>query len=481
MLRPFLHFLKGIFFCILLPTHCLHAQVNTQPPRKLAVYKSRFQVSLFPGISTNGIYSGRYTNIYSLNLFGGLSAGNRLLEVGLISNVNTHGITGIQFAGLANIVGANAFLNLTESERNNLVLNGFESSSKGLQFAGFLNYVRNQASGLQLAGAINATGGSFSGVQLAALGNSAGAAARGIQLAGIYNLSGTSISGFQISGLFNYAGQQLSGIQIGLFNKAGWIHGKRTNPPTPSRGVQIGLINFCRQMDGLQIGLINFGGMSRGTQIGLINFFNKYGSKERTEMGTPIGLLNYGSRGSYIRVSYSELFQANIEYTTGNCQNCTWTQSEMPYEGNNKIVNQNALLFGYNALKEIWGFGYGFQKVLYDKKTMLPASRNPALQNEKRLLRYGIKFIHLNKLWSVGKDFNLVSRLNIDYGRKFKGMYIFVGTSLNHLIADVHSTLDPGIFYRYDIKESAASRYKNSLWLGLESGLQWNIKTKSPW
>lgn len=71
-------------------------------------------------------------------------------------------------------------------------------------------------------------------------------------------------------------------------------------------------------MDGVQLGLINFGGDSRGKQFGLINFFSKYPSKEKVRMGTPIGLLNFGSKGSYFRIYYNEIFSTNVEFTTGN-------------------------------------------------------------------------------------------------------------------------------------------------------------------
>jgi hypothetical protein len=116
------------------------------------------------------------------------------------------------------------------------------------------------------------------------------------------------------------------------------------------------------------------------------------GTKEYTRNGTPIGLINLGSFGSALQVSYNEIFSTTLEYTTGNCLNCTYTQSRMPYSDFNKIYNQNALIVGYDYWKEIWGFGYGFQKMLYNKHSMLPND----LLNERRVINYGIKWIHLN-------------------------------------------------------------------------------------
>src|SRR5688572_21953071 len=92
------------------------SDLNAQVKKRIREYDRRVQLSLFPGISTNGIGSGAYFNDYSINLFGGFSAGNRILELGLISNANTKTSRGIQLAGLANVIGANAFLNLTLSE-----------------------------------------------------------------------------------------------------------------------------------------------------------------------------------------------------------------------------------------------------------------------------------------------------------------------------------------------------------------------------
>lgn len=121
----------------------------------------------------------------------GVSAGNRLVEIGFISNLNLKASNGIQFAGLANVVGSNAFINFTLSEERKLIHDGFESNFAGIQFAGFLNYVRNNLRGIQLSG----------GVAIAGIGNSAGVNAKGIQLAGIYNYANEGMGGFQIPGI----------------------------------------------------------------------------------------------------------------------------------------------------------------------------------------------------------------------------------------------------------------------------------------
>jgi hypothetical protein len=433
--------------------------------KKLREYKRSVQFSFAPGISTNGIGSGFYINAYSLNLFGGLSAGNKILEIGIISNLNLKSSTGIQLAGIANVIGSNAFINLTQSEERELIGDGFESNFTGIQLAGALNYVRNTTSGIQVSGGLNVVGGDFKGIQLAAIGNSSAGNMEGLQLAGLYNVAFESVGGFQISSIFNFTNAQLSGIQLGFINKAQRIKGAKSTPPTRERGLQIGFINFCKKMDGVQIGIINFGGDIRGKQIGLINFFNPAGTKDHVRNGTPIGLLNIGSKGSYFRVSYNELFITNIEYTTGNCLNCSFVMgSEMPFDDRNQIFNQNALIVGYDPIRHTWGFGYGFQKVLYNKFTM-----EPSPLNKTRVINYGLKFMHLNKDLNIDHSFNLLSRLNLDYGKRWRSHYIFVSVSVNYFLFNT----DEG----YNINSETIATGKafgmlTNLWPGYGFGVQ---------
>ncbi len=459
------HHCRDITILLLALSISAHSQIR----KKIREYDKGLQLSLFPGISTNGIWSASYYNKYSLNLFGGLSARNQIFELGLLTNANLKSTTGIQIAGLANIVGANAFVNLTLWEERTLINEeDYEVNFTGIEVAGFLNYVLDNASGIQLSGGLNVVGNNFKGVQVAGIGNSAGETTIGLQLAGLYNLSKESVGGFQISTLFNYTDAQLSGLQLGLMNKARTIKGSHSTPPTRARGFQIGLINFSREMDGLQIGLINFSGAARGKQIGIINFFNKAPSKERVRMGTPIGLLNFGSKGSYFRLYANEVFSANIEYTTGNCLNCSWViGSEMPFDDSNQIFNQNALILGFDLLQDTWGFGYGFQKVLYNKFSVMPSPLN-----RKRMITYGIKFLHLNKTLSFDESFNLLSRLNLDWGKRWRFLFLFVGISVNYFISD---TADSGEVYRVKTFKLSAGTVKgmhSALWPGYAIGIQ---------
>ncbi len=457
----------SILLLTLISLNC-HGQIK----KKIREYEKGFQFSIFPGISTNGVSSASYYNTFSLNLFGGLSAGNRIFEVGLITNSNLKTTTGIQLAGLANIVGANAFVNLSQSEERSLInTEDFEVNRKGIQVAGMLNYVLNHASGIQLSGGLNVVGNNFRGFQLAGVGNSAGETMVGFQLAGLYNVANESVGGFQIAALFNFTDAQLSGLQLGAINKARYIKGKKSTPPTRARGLQIGLLNFSKAMDCWQLGLINFGGDARGKQVGIINFFNKYPSKERVRMGTPIGLLNFGSKNSLVNFYFNEVFPLNMEYTTGNCLNCTWILgSEMPYVERNQIFNQNVLIVGHDPQQETWGFGYGFQKVLYNKFSLKPSPFN-----RRRVISYGAKVMHLNKTMSFDKDFNLLTRLNVDYGKRVKFLYVVAGFSINYFMYEKVEIRDLFKIRSFKISTGDLGNLKTELWPGYSIGFQFVI------
>lgn len=409
------------------------AQINAKK------YRPRlFQLSLLPGISTNGTESGSFYNKYSLNIFGGLSAGNEIIEVGLLTNVNIVKTTGIQISSLGNIVAANKLLNpIIDLEKGKSTKDKECLAFNGIQLSGLLNFIGDKGKGIQISAVSNVVRGYFEGFQMSGLGNSVGGEyLSGIQIASLYNLTDGDVSGWQVSLGFNYARNRMSGAQIGVVNKARVIYSRKSTPPSSATGMQIGLINFTKAMDGLQIGLVNFGGAVRGKQIGIINFFQREPSKKNVRMGTPIGLLNIGTSGTFFRISTNETLTLNAEVSTGNCMNCTWTQSGMPYHDRFTIYNQNSLIVGHNNINGVWGIGYGFQKVLYSKASMLPV---PA--NEKTMLSYGVNFIHLSgKPFKLDNTFNLLTRINGSAGIRLSIIYLFAGMSVNFFVSDVNST-----------------------------------------
>lgn len=185
-------------------------------------------------------------------------------------------------------------------------------------------------------------------------------------------------------------------------------------------------------------------------------------------MGTPIGLLNYGSKGSYFRLYYDEVFSTNVEYTTGNCLNCSWViGSEMPYDDINQIYNQNALILGFDTFQNTWGFGYGFQKVLYNKASIMPSPFN-----KRRIINYGIKFLHLNRSLSFDDSFNLLSRLNLDYGRRWRSLYFFAALSLNYFILEDEEAGDVYKIRSVKVSTGKLGELKSEFWPGYSFGIQ---------
>ena len=448
----------------------LIAYVSSAQEKRMRTFERRFQFSLFPGISTNGIASGFYFNKYSFNLLGGLSAGNRYLEAGFLTNSHFQSSTGFQFAGLANITGTNAYVNLTRSEERSMIHNGFEVNNYGIQIAGILNYVLNHSKGIQVSGGFNHVGDDYSGVQIAGIGNSVGGFSQGVHIAGFYNLAKEAVAGLQVTTLFNYTDGQLSGTQLALINKARWMKGRNSTPATSARSLQIGLINFSKEMHGTQIGLINFGGEARGKQLGLINFYRRQKSKENADAGTPVGFLNFGSTGSVFRFHFNEIFPFNLEYTTGNCQNCTWTPAGpigMPYLEQNKKMNQNALIVSVDPFRDTWGYGWGFQKILYNKRSIRPFDQ----RNEKRMITYGIRFLQLNRSMTIDRDLNLVTRVNFDWGRKKKFFYWYLGVAVNYMVSEETEESD-FLIQSFEIRMPRLWGKEGRIWPGYTFGIQ---------
>ena len=151
------------------------------------------QLSLVPGLSTNGPLNSQVTNKFSVNLIGGFSAGLAGIELGGVFNIDKKSVTGLQAAGVVNVAG---------------------DSVKGVQLAGAINKDLDSVRGLQAAGVANAA------KQI-----------KGVQLAGVYN-GADKVYGFQAAAVINRT-HHLKGVQIGVINIA-----------DTSEGVSIGLLNI---------------------------------------------------------------------------------------------------------------------------------------------------------------------------------------------------------------------------------------------
>jgi hypothetical protein len=186
-----------------------------------------FQVSLVPGLGSHGKMSGQVVNNFSLNVFGGYTAGTNGTEIGGLFNIDKKEVKYFQAAGIFNVVGGRV-KGVQIGGINNTVLDSVE----GFQVAGINNHVKGKFSGFQLSGIYNHVNDSVSGIQLAGIGNFAKKRVEGMQLSGVMNFSNRETDGVQIAGVFNYS-KRLKGLQIGLINVA-----------DTSEGYSIGLINI---------------------------------------------------------------------------------------------------------------------------------------------------------------------------------------------------------------------------------------------
>ncbi|HEY8967560.1 MAG TPA: STN and carboxypeptidase regulatory-like domain-containing protein [Puia sp.] len=172
-----------------------------------------FQLSLVPGLGTQGILSPQITNKLSLNIIGGYTAGLNGVELGGVINIDKGKVQGLQAAGITNVVGGPV---------------------KGVQLAGSHNIVLDSVKGLQAAGIGNFNKGKLKGVQLAGIMNKVSDSVEGVQAAGIINVTKKQMNGLQLAGIINIA-HKLKGVQVGLINIA-----------DTSEGYGIGLINIVK-------------------------------------------------------------------------------------------------------------------------------------------------------------------------------------------------------------------------------------------
>ncbi len=199
------------------------------------------QVSFLYPIGSNGIISGKYSNVFSFNILSGYNGGVNGFELGGLVNIDRKNMNGLQIAGLTNVVFGNA---------------------NGLQLGGLVNHARN-VNGVQIGGLVNTSLGSVDGTQIGGLVNYALDSINGAQIGGIANVSTTShsVNGTQIGGIANLSLGKMNGSQIsGILNMANKLN-----------GFQIGLINVGVKVAGMQIGLINISDSLKGVPIGLIS------------------------------------------------------------------------------------------------------------------------------------------------------------------------------------------------------------------
>jgi len=435
-----------------LTTLALLAQRNTNIRKRL------FQLSIVPGLGTNGMQPGSFENYFSVNLTSGYSAGTLFFEISPISNLNTDYTRGLQIAGIANLTGANAFGGLSKKDKDLKLRNGFSSYLSGAQISGLMNCVVDDAYGSQITGGMNLVKGAMVGFQLSVLSNIVYKYSFGVQASGLFNVSVSSMDGIQLSALSNYTRGGLYGLQLGLLNQAGEMEGKNSYDNTQPTGFQVGLLNIAKRMNGFQLGIINFAKQSQGTKIGLVNIYKK-GKQPETKDGTAIGLLNIGDL-DYVSVYSNEVFGLNYEISTGNRKN-----SLIKIDSRNVYVT-NALIYSHQAFQnDAWAMGYGLKKMFFNRSSL------PGM-TEAKFASYGLDVQHINLTkGTITKELSLLTRLKFMVGKrlapKLFGINWFASVSLNGYWNDSDNSIAPD-YLNYSTEVGAINL---TYWPGFSFGL----------
>lgn len=372
-----------------------------------------FNVSVAPGLGTNGLNPGSSYNGISVNLTVDYSAGSNIFGLAGFSNFSKRNTYGFQVAGVLNVVGGDMRQqkHYTKDELEEL-----KSPFLGIQAAGLANLVTGSVTGFQGAAFVNVAGDGALGWQFGGLSNFSAEYLHGVQSAALFNYAGRFVTGVQL-GSVNYAKGDLFGVQIGLLNRnksmngpnsvAADIHGLQlgtTNFSGRMGGYQIGVFNKANNSTGIQFGLANVSGESSGYHFGLVNVF-------KSHSGYAFGLINIGAKTSG-RFWVNETFQANIGLTTGSEK-----------VANTVFYSRNIVFPGDQAIWPVQAWGYGVSK--------------GSLFNPHDLDRLRFKDIRINMSWvnfqGVDKQpFNLLVNPQIVYGRKLDwSMYFSLGAGIN--------------------------------------------------
>ncbi len=298
-------FLFTAFLMILLLTgNTIVAQVDSSK-------KSVIHIGVWDPVGSNGKESKLYTNTFSFNLLYGKSQNEQAFTLSGLAATVENNATGVQIAGLANVIG------------------GY---SHGLTFAGLSNVAGGNATGIMVSGLANVIGGNSRGLTFTGLSNIVGGDASGMMVSGLANIS-SSLRGIQLAGLTNIT-QVANGIQFsGLANISQAMNGLQfsglINISQATRGMQIsGLANIAQAVDGLQFsGLANVAQVVKGFQFaGLYNraqvvkgvqFSGLVNKAEKSDY--PIGLINLITNGEMgVALTWDESQNAMATFRSGS-------------------------------------------------------------------------------------------------------------------------------------------------------------------
>ncbi len=389
-----------------------------------AYKKSTIQLGLFPGMSTNGLNPGEYNNSFSINIFTGFGHSTKRLEINGLAGFNTASCSGIHISGIANFIGGNGQVGLTNKQKRVERRSGYETNLTGFQLSGTLNYVGTNVFGAQLTLGVNNVSNYLMGFQFGGLFNYVGGFTMGTQLSVIGNYSKKSMSGVQVSLLFNSTQGVYSGIQVGGYNHAGYIFPTRGPTASKNTALQIGLINTSGDMGGWQVGILNIGDRVAGTQIGLINIFKSDKAVDYKD-GPAYGLFNFGSIMNP-RVYISDVFLTNYGLYTGKALNSRIrSASRTVYSYNETIYSTN-----HSQSSDInWGLSYRFGIISFYKAI--------DVTNQRNYFSLSGELGHYNKNKKLDDKLNMRYAVHLEMGlklsKKMSFVYPFIAVSYNYM------------------------------------------------
>ena len=326
-----------------------------------------FQVSLTPGLSSQGKMSGQVVNNFSLNVLGGYTAGTNGVEIGGIFNIDKKQVKYFQAAGVFNVDGGK-MRGFQVAGINNTVLD----SSYGFQAAGINNLVKGKFAGFQVGGVYNHVADSVKGVQAAGVANFARRKLSGVQIAGVGNVSNKETGGVQIAGVFNYS-KKLKGVQIGLINIA-----------DTSEGYSIGLINvIIKGYHKLSFSTNEIVNVNAAFKTGNSRLYSILQAGVNTGSGNRVYSFGYGL-GSELNLNKRKTISLNPELTSQYLYLGSWDYTN--------ILNRIHLNFNVKLGKYVSLFaGPAFSVYISDQKSGLTDYRFPIPPSGYKVISFSDK------------------------------------------------------------------------------------------
>lgn len=366
------------------------------------VRRAPWQVTLVPGVGTNGEVGAATVNTFSFNVFCGFARGVEGAEIGLGLNIDTRDVRGVQLAGLANLVGREV-----HGAQISGGINHAMRSLQGLQLGGFANVVWDTLAGVQIAGGANVAKGRMRGPQVCGGVNVALSDVDGSQTSGGANVALGDVRKAQFSGGFNF-GRNIEGVQftLGMNAALGTVGGGQIGfGANYAREVTGGQFSFgvnavSGTVRGGQVGAVNFALRSEGSQVGFINLSD-------TITGVSIGVLSVALHGYHrLDAISTDVLPLTLSLRTG-------TRAFHNILGWSPPVGEDST----------WAFHYG-------------------IGTEPRIGRRGLLDIALiaeqvNEGWYWVDAVNIVGRLELIYGYAFwDRLVVSAGPVLNVLISN---------------------------------------------